>query len=84
MNNEMPPTSTPDPRDVVSRAPMSRMQVIVVAITVGLNALDGFDVLSISFAYSPNLAKMASLSSSVIVMSTYGRSLATDGKYDLY
>jgi len=29
---------------------MSRMQVIVVAITIALNALDGFDVLSISLA----------------------------------
>ena len=35
---------------------MSRLQVIVVAITIGLNALDGFDVLSISFA-SPGIAE---------------------------
>ncbi|MEX2124982.1 MAG: MFS transporter [Woeseia sp.] len=34
---------------------MSRMQVIAVAMTVVLNALDGFDVLSISFA-SPGIA----------------------------
>ena len=34
---------------------MSRLQVIAVAITIGLNALDGFDVLSISFA-SPGIA----------------------------
>lgn len=34
---------------------MSRLQVAVVAITVALNALDGFDVLSISFA-SPGIA----------------------------
>jgi benzoate transport len=34
---------------------MSRLQVIAVAVTVGLNALDGFDVLSISFA-SPGIA----------------------------
>ncbi|OGT84304.1 MAG: MFS transporter [Gammaproteobacteria bacterium RIFCSPLOWO2_02_FULL_61_13] len=34
---------------------MSRMQVVIVAITIGLNALDGFDVLSISFA-SPGIA----------------------------
>jgi MFS family permease len=34
---------------------MSVMQVLVVAITVALNALDGFDVLSISFA-SPGIA----------------------------
>jgi benzoate transport len=34
---------------------MSRLQVLVVAITIGLNALDGFDVLAISFA-SPGIA----------------------------
>jgi benzoate transport len=44
-----------DPRDVIATSPMSRLQVIVIAITVGLNALDGFDVLSISFA-SPGIA----------------------------
>ena len=33
---------------------MSRLQVAVVGITIGLNALDGFDVLSISFA-SPGI-----------------------------
>jgi benzoate transport len=35
---------------------MSRIQMVVVAITIGLNALDGFDVLSISFA-SPGIAR---------------------------
>ncbi len=39
-----------DPRDVIARAPMSMLQIVAVAITIGLNALDGFDVLSISFA----------------------------------
>ena len=34
---------------------MSRAQIIAVAMTVALNALDGFDVLSISFA-SPGIA----------------------------
>src|SRR5262245_36246766 len=34
---------------------MSRLQIVVVAMTVALNALDGFDVLSISFA-SPGIA----------------------------
>jgi hypothetical protein len=34
---------------------MSRLQVAVVGITIALNALDGFDVLSISFA-SPGIA----------------------------
>ncbi len=45
---------TIDPRDLIARSPMSRLQVLVVGITIGLNALDGFDVLSISFA-SPGI-----------------------------
>ena len=44
-----------DPRVVIQRAPMSRFQWGVVATMIGLNALDGFDVLSISFA-SPGIA----------------------------
>jgi hypothetical protein len=34
---------------------MSTLQIVAVAITIGLNALDGFDVLSIAFA-SPGIA----------------------------
>jgi benzoate transport len=45
-----------DPREVIAASPMSRLQMMVVATTVCLNALDGFDVLSISFA-SPGIAK---------------------------
>jgi benzoate transport len=45
-----------DPRALIDREPMSRFQWGVVAVMVGLNALDGFDVLSISFA-SPGIAK---------------------------
>ena len=44
-----------DPRVMIEREPMSRFQWIVVWIMVALNGLDGFDVLSISFA-SPGLA----------------------------
>ena len=47
---------TMDPREILAKSPMSRLQVAAVAITVGLNALDGFDVLSISFA-SPGIAR---------------------------
>lgn len=43
-----------DPREVIDRAPMSRFQWGIVATMIGLNALDGFDVLSISFA-SPGI-----------------------------
>jgi len=35
---------------------MTTLQIVVIAITVGLNALDGFDVASISFA-APGIAK---------------------------
>jgi benzoate transport len=45
-----------DPREVIAVSPMSRLQIGVIAITVCLNALDGFDVLSISFA-SPGIAQ---------------------------
>jgi benzoate transport len=45
-----------DPRAVIDDRPMSRFQWTVVAVMIGLNALDGFDVLSISFA-SPGIAK---------------------------
>jgi benzoate transport len=40
---------------VIAQSPMSRLQITVVGITVALNALDGFDILSISFA-SPGIA----------------------------
>lgn len=45
-----------DPREIIDKSPMRRFQIWAVAITIGLNALDGFDVLSISFA-SPGIAK---------------------------
>lgn len=43
-------TDTNDPRELIARSRMSAMQVLVIGITVALNALDGFDVASISFA----------------------------------
>lgn len=46
---------TTDPRRIVEDAPMGRLQIAAVAVAFGLNALDGFDVLSISFA-SPGIA----------------------------
>lgn len=39
-----------DPRETLDKAPMGLLQIFIIAITVGLNGLDGFDVLSISFA----------------------------------
>src|ERR1700680_1620099 len=45
-----------DPRDTLAQSPMTPAQMRVVAITIGLCALDGFDVLAISFA-SPGVAR---------------------------
>ncbi len=44
-----------DPRDVIDQGGMSPLQIMVVAIMVLLCALDGFDLLSISFA-APGIA----------------------------
>ena len=41
-----------DPRETIDHAPMSLLQIFIIAITVGLNAMDGIDVLSISLASS--------------------------------
>ncbi|EJL24497.1 MFS transporter [Novosphingobium sp. AP12] len=45
-----------DPRAVIAREPMHYRQVIAIAVATALNALDGFDVLSISFA-APGISK---------------------------
>jgi MFS family permease len=37
-----------DPREIIDKSAMTSMQFIIVAITVLLNAMDGFDVLAIS------------------------------------
>jgi len=44
-----------DPRSIVDEGVMGAGQWLAVLVTVGLNAMDGFDVLSISFA-SPGIA----------------------------
>ena len=59
---------------------MSRLQVIVVGLTVGLNALDGFDVLSISFA-SPGIAAEWGISENNRRAKFYG--LTTSGRRQL-
>ena len=45
-----------NPQAILDEAPMSRAQWVTVATMIGLNALDGFDVLSISFA-APGIAQ---------------------------
>jgi benzoate transport len=45
-----------DPREVIDQSAMTALQMLIIAITIGLNSLDGFDILSISFA-SPGIAR---------------------------
>ena len=45
-----------NPQQIIDNSPMSRMQIFVVALLVTLCALDGFDLLSISFA-APGIAE---------------------------
>ena len=45
-----------DPRAIIAREPMHFRQVIAIGIATALNSLDGFDVLSISFA-APGIAR---------------------------
>ena len=44
------------PQELIASRPMRPRQVLAIALAVALNALDGFDVLSISFA-SPGIAR---------------------------
>lgn len=46
---------TTDPRQMIDQSKMTTAQVVVVGLTVLLNAMDGFDVLSIAFA-SPGIS----------------------------
>src|SRR6476646_6705524 len=39
-----------DPREIIDRSAMTAAQLFVVIITVLLNGMDGFDILSIAFA----------------------------------
>jgi benzoate transport len=52
----MASTGPDDPRRVLAQAPMTGRQVLAITMCVILNALDGFDVLAISFA-SPGIAE---------------------------
>jgi benzoate transport len=54
-----------DPRELIDKAEMTIFQVFVVAITVLLNAMDGFDILSIAFA-SNGIAKEWSVTTAAL------------------
>lgn len=45
-----------DPREIIDQSKMTTAQIVVVALTVLLNAMDGFDILSIAFA-SPGIMR---------------------------
>ena len=49
-------SSIDDPRAIIAREAMHPRQIMAIGIATALNALDGFDVLSISFA-APGIAK---------------------------
>lgn len=51
-----PPAEAKDPAQVIASAPMGTLQLVAVGSCVMLNALDGFDVLAISFA-APGIAR---------------------------
>jgi benzoate transport len=52
-NNNNP---TSNPQEIINYSDMSRFQIIAVGLCICLNAMDGFDVLSISFA-APGIAE---------------------------
>ena len=54
-----------DPRQIIDQSEMSKAMIIVVIITVFLNAMDGFDVLAISFA-APGIAEEWGISNSAL------------------
>lgn len=53
-----------DPRSLLAMSPMSGLQILVCTITVFLNALDGFDLLAISFA-TPGIMREFNIDKSV-------------------
>ena len=48
--------NTNDPREIIDESPMTVAQIVVVILTVCMNGIDGFDVLSIAYA-SPGIAR---------------------------
>jgi len=80
-----------DPRSLLATTAMSRLQIIVCTVTVFLNALDGFDLLAISFA-TPGIMKDFGLKAStelgvVLAMDLLGMALgsfALGGIADLF
>ncbi len=72
--------SATDPRHIIDQSKMTAAQIAVVVITVFLNAMDGFDVLSIAFA-SPLVAKEWNISplelGNLLGMELYGMAIGS-------
>jgi MFS family permease len=70
----------PDPREIINGSIMSAFQWATVSIMVGLSALDGYDVLSISFA-APGIAQQWGIDRAalgvVLSMETLGMALGS-------
>jgi hypothetical protein len=54
-----------DPRELIADRPMSTLQIGIIAVLCCLNGLDGFDVLTISFA-APGIVRAWALSPDVL------------------
>ena len=88
MTGPLPSGATANPvTRILGKAPMSRQQIVAVALSVALNALDGFDVLAITFA-APGIVKAwgigpaqlgVALSSGLVGMSVGSLALAPLG-----
>ncbi|WP_321397041.1 MFS transporter [Emcibacter sp.] len=72
-----------DPRDIINQEPMKAHQILVIGMCIFLNALDGFDILAITFA-APGIAHDWDLGPEVIgiVIST-GLIAMTIGSFTL-
>lgn len=69
-----------DPRKTIASLPLSRFQILVIVYCTLLNALDGFDVLSISFA-APGISSEWSISRAalgfVLAMELFGMAIGS-------
>ena len=54
-----------DPRDIINQGPMKARQILVIGLCVFLNALDGFDILAITFA-APGITQDWSIGKDVL------------------
>jgi benzoate transport len=69
-----------DPKQILAQSPMNAFQVMAVGICLCLNALDGFDILAISFA-SPGIASEWSINNTslgvVLAMELFGMAIGS-------